>query len=128
MLDFMSYFIAVIITIPIFATLVVHFFAKKVFKTKRRAIFIAINWTNIFYIIAVHLLIKIIFDIQIGSITLILILLGLSAVHIFQWNTGREVSFLRAFKVVWRFSFLLFFVLYILLLIIGLIQLLMGVF
>jgi len=128
MLDFISYFIAVFITIPIFATLVVHFFAKKVFRTKRRAIFIAINWTTILYIVAVHLLIKIIFGIQVESITLILILLSLSAVHIFQWNTGREVSFIRAFKVVWRFCFLLFFVLYILLLVIGLIQQFIGTF
>ncbi|PAV29905.1 hypothetical protein CIL05_08480 [Virgibacillus profundi] len=122
MIDFIIYLIAFFITVPIFATWLLYKIIRKFKHGKLRAFHQAVNWTTILYIIAVTILLTIIFEKQFIGITLVFLLSILTVIIIFQWKMNTEILFKKAIKVFWRFSFLIFFVIYICLLLIGVIR------
>lgn len=122
MVDYIVYFFAVFITVPLFATLIVYMISRKVYAGKWKAVHKAVNWTTIFYIIADAMLLSIIFDRQFAGIILVILLLILTLIIIIQWKMNTEVLFRKAFKTLWRITFLLFLFIYICLLVIGIIQ------
>ncbi|OZU90416.1 hypothetical protein CIL03_04525 [Virgibacillus indicus] len=122
MVDYIVYFFAFFITVPFFATLVVYMISRKVHPGKWKAVHKAVNWTTILYIIADIMLISIIFDRQFTGIAAVILLFILTLIIIIQWKTNTEVLFGKAFKTLWRISFLLFLFIYICLLMIGIIQ------
>ncbi|MFC2950206.1 DUF3397 domain-containing protein [Virgibacillus sediminis] len=119
MADYIIYLIAFFIAAPFIASWLVYQFSLIMGTRKRKAFHRAINWTTIFYIAAVGFEFMIVFDVQIWGI-MMAVLLGILAVLILlQWKLNSEVVFGKAFKILWRFSFLLFFFLYVILIIIG---------
>lgn len=122
MVDFIIYFIAFFITIPIVATWIVYKISLKLFGHKWRAIHIAVNWTTILYMIAVLILLSNMFDQQFIGIMLVLLLSMLGGIIILQWRMSTEVVLSKALKTLWRLCFLIFLFLYICLLLIGIIQ------
>ncbi|MBT2216946.1 DUF3397 family protein [Virgibacillus dakarensis] len=122
MLDIIIYSIAFIITAPILTTWVVYQFSVKIYRQKWRAFHTAVNWTTIWYILAVMTLMSVIFNNSFYGWIIVLLLCILSIIIVIQWKTRTEVDFKRAFKGFWRFTFLLFSLLYICLILIGLIQ------
>ncbi|WP_373895927.1 DUF3397 domain-containing protein [Virgibacillus sp. CBA3643] len=122
MVDVIIYFIAFFITVPILATWIVYKISFKIYGHQWKAIHISVNWTTIFYIIAVLILVSNIFDQQFIGIMLILLLSMLAVIIILQWKMRTEVVFAKAFKTLWRLCFLIFSFLYICFVLIGIIQ------
>lgn len=113
---------ALIITFPILATILIYFITYKVTGHKIKAIHNAVNWTTLLYIFATTFLSYTIFGPYLISIILSLLLLVLITIIIIQWKIKTEVVFVRALKVSWRIYFLLFLSLYIILSLIGVLQ------
>lgn len=87
----------------------------------KKALHKAVNWSTFFYIIAVILLIKIVFDISGTGFILILVLAILTIVIFFQWKRHTDIQFIKAAKLLWKICFLLFLTLYVCLMGIGII-------
>ena len=126
MLDFIIYTLSFFITIPFLASLLVYLVSMVLDRNKLKAIHRLVNWTTIFYIIAVTMMLSIIFNMGFIGIVLILLLSLLTLIIFIQWKTKRDVEITRAVKLLWRISFLLFFLLYSCLLLIGILQQLLA--
>lgn len=112
MVNYVSIFIAFIITFPFLPTIFVYKISKKVFHHKLRALHSAINWTTILYILATTKMLNNIFEQQMIGIIIGLILLFLAIIIIWQWKTRTEVLFYKALKILWRLCFLIFLLTY----------------
>ncbi|MFB4167600.1 DUF3397 domain-containing protein [Virgibacillus sp. JSM 102003] len=119
MLDFIIYFIGLIVTAPILATWVVYLISVKMYRHKWKAIHNTVNWTTLLYIIAVGTLVKEIFGISFFGIILVILISIYTIIVVAHWKIYTEVIFTKAFKMFWRICFLLFFILYICLVLIG---------
>ncbi|RKQ37389.1 DUF3397 domain-containing protein [Oceanobacillus halophilus] len=122
MVNFIVYIFAFLITIPMIATALVYFISLKLQRIKKKAFHTAVNWTTIFYVIAVIILFQINFSIKSTGYILIFILGVLTIIILYQWKVGVEIELKKAFRVLWRFCFLLFLLIYILLVCIGIIM------
>lgn len=120
--DIVVNIIAFLISAPIIATILLYFIVSKIMKHQQKAFHIAVNWTTILYIIASFIIIHIVFDQYFISIFLVALLLLLTAIVVIQWRTKTEINFKKVFKIFWRFCFIIFFVLYVILVCIGIID------
>src|SRR5690625_6993203 len=78
------YLISSLITVPLLSTYVVYFISKKIHHHQWRAVHQAVHYTNIFYIIAVHLIVQLLFDYSLFWLLLVLHLLILMIIMIYQ--------------------------------------------
>ncbi|WP_100011056.1 DUF3397 domain-containing protein [Lentibacillus sediminis] len=117
--DMIIYLLAVFLTIPILATGLVYGISKRITGKHWKSVHRAVNWTTILYIITVSLQLSILFDRPYPGIILIVLLSLLACIVIIQWKTQTEIVFTKALKLLVRISFLLFFGLYIVLGVIG---------
>ncbi|WP_249869877.1 DUF3397 family protein [Oceanobacillus saliphilus] len=122
MFEYIIYIISIFITIPFIATILVYLASVKIHNKKLKAVHTAVNWTTAFYVIAVSMLLYLIFERSFISWMIIIFILSISAIIIYQWKTRTEVELGKALKIIWRFSFLLFLLLYVVLVLIGIIQ------
>ncbi|WP_339227597.1 DUF3397 domain-containing protein [Oceanobacillus sp. FSL K6-2867] len=122
MLEYFIYSIAFFITIPLIATALTYIISVKIHRVKLRALHQAVNWTTILYIIAVSIMLNLIVGSSFTGWMVVLFLIALTSVIISQWKYKNEVVFRKAVKIIWRFAFLLYFMVYILLVFIGIIQ------
>lgn len=113
MTDLLIYVIAFFVTLPFLATWVTYMIAKQITNHKLKSFHISIHWTTICYILAVFTLSTIYFDQLFSGIIGIILLIGLSLIIIYQWKTNTDIQFVRAIKIMWRFCFLLFGLIYI---------------
>ncbi|MCM3739143.1 DUF3397 domain-containing protein [Oceanobacillus luteolus] len=112
MIDIIIYLFSFFITIPILASFIVYIGSMIMERNKIKAIHKMVTWTTLFYIIAVTIMLALIFDKSFLGIVLIFLLSVLSIIIFIQWKTRRDVQLKKATKLLWRISFLLFFVLY----------------
>lgn len=126
MLDLISKLLAFFITAPLLTSIVVYFISMTIERNKWKAIHRVVNWTTIFYIIAVHIMLHSIFSRSFITITIVVLLFILTIIILIQWKKQRDIQFLVAFKLLTRISFLLFFVLYGCFMIIGILIQLIG--
>ncbi|WP_047981360.1 DUF3397 domain-containing protein [Ornithinibacillus contaminans] len=122
MIDLFLFIMAFLITIPIFATVVVYYAWKYVTRNPLLAFHKAINWTTIFYVFAVTTLLSYLFGDGFFGYILLLILLLLTILIFMHWKRNTEVDYRRAFKLLWRLCFLLFFLGYVVLVLYGIIR------
>ncbi|MEI3597024.1 MULTISPECIES: DUF3397 domain-containing protein [unclassified Oceanobacillus] len=122
MLDFIVYILSFFITIPLLASFLVYIIRMIRERNKLKAFHAAVNWTTLLYIIAVTIMLGIVFDRSFVGIVLIFLLLSLSLIVFIQWRMGQDVQIKKAAKLLWRISFLLFFLLYGCLMIVGIIK------
>lgn len=112
MLDVITYTIAFLITVPVLSSLIVYFISMKVEHNIWKSIHRVVSWTTIFYIIAVLIMLQLIFDRSFTGLIFIFLLSILTFIIIIQWKKHRDIQFRIAIKILWRISFLLFFLLY----------------
>ncbi|MBB6455019.1 fatty acid desaturase [Salirhabdus euzebyi] len=108
MIDFMTYIIALFITIPILSFFIIFFVMLKLTQQKSKAVRRAADMTTILLLIAVATALRITFGTFILPWLIIFLILMFGTILYFQWKTQEEVLFLKAFKSFWRVSFLLF--------------------
>lgn len=113
MLDYIIYIIAFFITIPFAASLIVFLISKTLDKKSMKAIHRTVNWTTIFYLISVWMMMSLIFGKNYIGIIFIGLLCILTLIVFFQWKWKQDIQFIKAVKLCLRISFLLFFIMYI---------------
>lgn len=126
MLNFISYTVSIFITLPLFASMLVYIVSMIIERNKWKAIQKLVNWTTLFYIIAVTIMLTLIFGMGFTGIVLITLLAILTCIIFIQWKTRRDVEIRRAVRLLWRISFLLFFVLYGCLMLVGILKQLLS--
>jgi len=122
MLDYFIYIVSFLITVPLVATLLVYFAAANVHNNKLKAIHTSVNWTTILYIIAVSLILHNLLGRSFIGWMVVFFIGALSVIIIIQWKSRTEVEFGKALRIVWRFSFLLFLMLYLVLFLVGVLK------
>ncbi|HHY74516.1 MAG TPA: DUF3397 domain-containing protein [Bacillus bacterium] len=122
MVNLFATFVATIVTIPILVIFIVYWIARFLTKNNKKSLHISVDVSTLFFIIAVHYLISVIWGKSFLWIILLL-LIFIAAVFVFlQWKINNEIIFKKVWKGFWRFSFLLFFFSYFSLVIYGLYQ------
>jgi hypothetical protein len=117
-----SSIIATFVTIPLLGYLVVFIISKQVTKKHRRSVHIALDVSTLLFIFSVHYLILTIWD-QNYFWMIILSMLVIAIIFILiHWKVKQEINIPLVFRGYWRFNFLLFFMIYIVLTVIGVVQ------
>lgn len=126
MWSIITYSIAGALTVPFVVTWLIYKCNRSLKKTKLYAFHKAVTWTTILYILAVIMLCKIIFGHFFIGYIFVYYLIFMAVIIIYQRINHTDVIFGKAWKIVWRFSFLLFSCLYIILILYGIIQRLLS--
>lgn len=113
MLQIFVYLFAFFFTVPIIVTGLIYVLAYFWHRRRRKAVITAANWSLVFYIISVNLIFFMMFERPTIGYTLIFLLLILAVIVTLQWKVHMEVKIGKAFKILWRGSFLFFFILYV---------------
>lgn len=122
MSELFSNIAAAFVTIPILGYILIFVVSKQITKKHRRAVQNAIDGSTLLFIISVHFLIMTIWDISLlWAILLLIMFIGIGVVLI-HWKVKEEIDYPRVFRGFLRFNFLVFFSLYSILIIIGIVQ------
>ncbi|WP_047984564.1 DUF3397 family protein [Ornithinibacillus californiensis] len=122
MFEIILYVLASLLTLPILVTVLLYYVLKYALHNPIKAFHKAINWTTLLYIISVNVLLSYLFQESFIGYILILILCILTVLIIVQWKKNTEIDYSKATKLLWRFSFLLFFLFYLVLSIYGIVR------
>jgi hypothetical protein len=122
MTNIISLAAGLLVTIPLAGYLVMFIFSKQLTGNHRKSVHIAIDFSTLLFIFSVHFLIVLIWEESfLWLILLFLIFLAIVFVLI-HWKLRQEINFAKVFRGYWRFNFLLFFFVYLILIIVGLYQ------
>nr|WP_263328107.1 DUF3397 domain-containing protein [Neobacillus sp. Marseille-Q6967] len=109
-------------TMPLLGFIIIYFLYKMITKNSRKSFHKALDYSTIFFIMAVHFLTITIWGKSLfGVILLIMIFIAMVFVVV-HWKMNGEIVFNKVFKGFWRFNFLLFFITYITLTVFGLVH------
>jgi len=122
MIDFLIILLAFIITAPILITILTYYSLKFMYQNPHKAFLVAVNWTTIIYIIAVNTLLTYLFEGAFIGYIIVFLLCMLTIIIVLQWKNNTEINYQKALKLLWRLSFLSFFVLYISLVLYGILR------
>lgn len=103
----------ILVIIPIFVSYLVYYISKMILKHRWKAIHLTVEWTAVFYIVAVAIFLKKHFHYEFIGWILIVLISILSCILIYQWKKHTEVVLRKGLKVLSRISFLLFGLIYI---------------
>ncbi len=117
-----SSIIASFVTIPLLGYIIVFVISKWLTKKHHKSVRVALDLTTFFLVIAVHYLIKVIWGLSLFWVICIVMILVAIMFVVIHWKTKQEIDFAKVFRGFWRFNFLLFSLVYLLLLIYGLIS------
>ncbi|WP_264737424.1 DUF3397 domain-containing protein [Cytobacillus firmus] len=117
-----SSLIATLVTIPLLGYLAVFIISKQITKKHKRSVHIALDVSTLFFILAVHYLIIVIWDKSYLWMIVLSLLITAVTFIIMHWRIKQEINLRVLFKGFWRFNFLLYFTAYIVLMLIGLVQ------
>ncbi|MBM7095876.1 DUF3397 domain-containing protein [Bacillus sp. H-16] len=112
-------FIATLITVPLIGLYLVYLISVKVTRNKVFALKVAVDVSLIFFVLSVHFFILEIWGISLIGYVLALLFLTAIGFTIAHWRMYTDVQFIRIMKGVWRFQFVLFFVLHFVLMFVG---------
>ena len=121
MTEVISSIIATFVTIPLLGYIIVFVISKLLTKNHRKSVKIAIDITTLLFVISDYYFIKAIWGISLFWLILLIMVMIAIAFVFAHWKINHEINFIKVFKGFWRFNFLFFGFIYILLLIYGLI-------
>lgn len=121
MTEVISSIIATFVTIPLFGYIIVFVISKLLTKNHRKSVKIAIDITTLLLVISDYYFIKAIWGVSLFWLILLIMVMIAIAFVVAHWKINHEIHFIKVFKGFWRFNFLFFGFIYILLLIYGLI-------
>ncbi|MCL6585882.1 MAG: DUF3397 domain-containing protein [Anoxybacillus sp.] len=113
MSNVVAHITAAFVTVPLLAFFVVYFIARKWTRKKKKSFYVAINVSTFFFIVAVHFFIVAIWGKSYFPVMLISLLLLHLVFVIGYWKKKGDIHIPTIFRLFWRFSFLLFFFLYV---------------
>ncbi|WLR52237.1 DUF3397 domain-containing protein [Bacillus tianshenii] len=122
MVSLFSNVIALFITVPLLSLIVIFWVSAKVTRNKKRSFHFMIDVGTIIFILAVHYLVLVIWEISILWMIAIFILLLTIFIMFIHYKKRGDIEFKRVRKVVLRLNFLLFSFTYVILLVYGLVM------
>lgn len=122
MLEAVTHIISFFITVPMVASFIVYVISMIRLRNLWKAIHMMVDWTTLFYILAVMIMLLVLFERHFFGYILIFLLTTLSVIIFNQWKKERDIQLKKAVKLLWRISFLLFFFLYGCLTVLGIIK------
>lgn len=122
MLEAVTHIISFFITVPMVASFIVYVISMGRLGNPWKAIHMMVDWTTLFYILAVMIMLLVLFERHFFGYILIFLLTTLSVIIFNQWKKERDIQLKKAVKLLWRISFLLFFFLYGCLTVLGIIK------
>lgn len=122
MINLTSQLISFLVVFPIFTLFIVFVISKLITKKHRFSIHLALDISTFFFILSVHFLIQSIWNTSLFIYIIIFILLIGMIFVIIHWKLKEEMEYKKIFKGIWRITFLLFFTLYVVFLIYGLVR------
>lgn len=122
MLEAVTHIISFFITVPMVASFIVYVISMIRLRNLWKAIHMMVDWTTLFYILAVMIMLFVLFERHFFGYILIFLLMALSVIIFNQWKKERDIQLKKAVKLLWRISFLLFFFLYGCLTVLGIIK------
>ncbi|MBM7618886.1 uncharacterized membrane protein YoaK (UPF0700 family) [Bacillus tianshenii] len=122
MSNIISVLFATIVTAPVLGLLMFYVCARYITKNNKRSFHVAVDTSTLFFILAVHFLIVIIWERSYLWIIMIVLVSIAMIMVITHYRIKQEIQFKKVFKGFWRFNFLLFFLAYFCLALFGVIQ------
>ncbi len=104
----LSYGSYILMGAPIIMSILIYSLGMKVTNNQWKSIHKSVQWSAIFYVIAVELLVKTLFNIRLIGYIVILLILVAAYTLVMQWKQGKDVELLTGLRIMWRVSFLLF--------------------
>ncbi|KAB7669274.1 DUF3397 domain-containing protein [Bacillus sp. B1-b2] len=126
MLNFTSNLLSFFVVFPIFMLFFIFVISKMITKKQRFSIQLSIDISTIFFVFAVHFIVKEISTIHLLPYVIIFLLIVASILTIVQYNIKKEIKVRKIIKGVWRLTFLLFFPFYLISMVYGLISSIMS--
>ncbi|WP_280769091.1 DUF3397 domain-containing protein [Salipaludibacillus daqingensis] len=121
MYEITAIIIATFVTVPILGLYIIYLLFVKTTKNKQLSFKVAVDSTALLFIISVYYLFLEIWNIQAGWFFALFVLLSAVFFTFFHWKKHEDIDMRKVLKGVWRFQFVVFSTLYIVLLIYGLI-------
>ncbi|WP_026674385.1 DUF3397 domain-containing protein [Alkalihalobacterium bogoriense] len=112
--------IATFVTIPLLGWYFIYIISVKLTKDKRKSIKWASDYSTFLFIVAVYFIMLYTWNQSFIWLILIIILVTAIFFTILHWKTTSDINVGKLMKGIWRFNFLLFLFLYIVLSIVGL--------
>lgn len=114
-----SSIITTFLTVPLFGFILVFLLFKLITKNSRKSIHNALDYSTILFIISVHFLIITIWGRSLFWLIILVLIFFAMAFVVIHWKVKGEIVITKVIKGFWRFSFLIFFAVYVTLTVYG---------
>ena len=115
----MKYLLAIFLLFPFFLTVISMALLKKMGLSSTKALGIASDLTTPFFIIAIPIIVKSIWEWSIDAILISMLLVVAIVFTYIEWRSQKEIDIPLLLKKIWRSYFLLLSIFYIVLMIVG---------
>jgi predicted lysophospholipase L1 biosynthesis ABC-type transport system permease subunit len=119
--DIVAWVIATIVTIPLLGWYLIYITTVKISKNKSKSLRLASDWTTILFMVAVYFIMVELWARSFLWIILAAFFFIAILVTWIHWKLSGDIQVGKLFRGIWRFNFILFFLLYVLLFSYGLI-------
>lgn len=119
--DAIAWVVATFVTLPIFAFYLIYLVSVKTTKNKRKSIKLAVDTSAILFIIAVYFISYEIWSQSLLWLIITLIIVVAMIFTIIHWKVSEDIQLDKLLKGFWRFNFLLFVFMYLILSFYGLV-------
>jgi hypothetical protein len=119
--DAIAWLVATFVTLPIFTFYLIYLVSVKTTKNKRKSIKLAVDTSAIFFIIAVYFISYEIWSQSLLWLIITLIIVVAMIFTIIHWKVSEDIQLDKLLKGFWRFNFLLFVFMYLVLSVYGLV-------
>ncbi|MDQ0253828.1 hypothetical protein J2S74_001200 [Evansella vedderi] len=113
---------ATLVTIPLIGLYLVYLIAVKTTHNKIFSLKLAVDCTALLFIIAVYFIVLEIWGVKLAWLFILFFLVTGAVFTILHWRLHEDIHIQKVFKGVWRFQFFVYFCLYFLLMLYGLIN------
>ncbi|WP_227935717.1 DUF3397 domain-containing protein [Alkalihalobacillus deserti] len=115
MSNLFAWFVATVVTIPLLGWYLIYITTVKVSKNKSRSIRLASDWTTVLFMVAVYF---IMIELWAKSFLWVILAVFFFIALLFtwiHWKLSGDIHVGKLFRGIWRFNFLLFLCIYVLL-------------
>lgn len=121
-MEIFAWFIATLVTLPLLSWYFFYWIYMKRKKERKRAIRFASDWSTVLFIASVHFILSEIFGRSLLLFLLALIVIIAISFTWLHWYISEDIHIRKLVKGIWRFNFIVFFVLHVALFFIGLVM------
>ncbi|MCR6111229.1 DUF3397 domain-containing protein [Bacillus sp. A301a_S52] len=111
---------ATLVTAPLLGLYIFYLIMVKLSRNKQRSFKLAVDVTVLLFIVSVYFMVYEIWGLRMGWLIAMFFLLTAIIFTFVHWKNYEEIDIKRVFKGVWRFQFVVFFLLYFIIIIYGL--------